>query len=111
MGVRGAGTALGVMVELVLKTYRAETGLYGFLAFPVEEAESVLEGYSKLRAESVGIDGPLGVELATRIIDDKVMLNFIFAWIEEKSLKEGKMWLSRMKTLGTCVLDTVSEGK
>ncbi|KAJ5559035.1 hypothetical protein N7535_009097 [Penicillium sp. DV-2018c] len=47
-GIRGAGTALGIITKLRIKTYPAQPVLAGSIAFNVEQSKQVLDRYLQL---------------------------------------------------------------
>lgn len=110
--LRGAGLGnFGVICELRLKAYPNPRYLAGFLAFPLAEGESVMGGLQKL--DDQGLPDHFSGEFALNTTSLGSTINIMFAWTCQTPSEVTMGWefLERLKTLGTVLLNTVSESE
>ncbi|KAL1863015.1 hypothetical protein Daus18300_008171 [Diaporthe australafricana] len=114
--LRGAGAGtFGVVVELRIKIYPSPKLLAGFLGFPISEAAKVFESFKNIESKE-GIPDELSGDA---IVARPEMLGlsgaepcFIFYWCWTTvggDISPAKVYLERMKSLGTVLINTVIE--
>lgn len=116
--LRGAGAGtFGVVVELRVKVYPIPKLYAGFLAFPLSDAEAVLDGYDRLRSDEGIPDGCSGDCLVANphmlgVNDSGPCYAFYFCYAAKHGdLRPGKTFLGKLAKLGNVVGDTVEESK
>lgn len=107
-GIKGAGGAFGVLTEVKFKTYTLPKMLGGMLMFKFDEAEKIIGDAQKLLdEEDVPAQLSIGCHFSKRGTETLMMM---FSWASV-DFEEGRKWLSRIKGLGTVMMDMVSESK
>jgi FAD/FMN-containing dehydrogenase len=106
-GIKGAGGAFGVITEAKFKTYPLPKMLGGMLIFKFDEAEKILSDIQKLLdEENVPAQLSIGCHFSKR--GGAGTLTMMFSWASV-DFEEGKKWLDKVKSLGTVMMDMVSE--
>jgi FAD/FMN-containing dehydrogenase len=108
-GIKGAGGAFGVITEVKFKTYPLPKMLGGMLIFKFDEAEKILSDVQKLLdEENVPAQLSIGFHFSKR--GGARTLTMMFSWASV-DFEEGRKWLDKVKSLGTVMVDMVSESQ
>ncbi|KAJ9613247.1 hypothetical protein H2200_003189 [Cladophialophora chaetospira] len=110
-GIRGAGSAFGVIVSMKIKIYKLEKVLASALVYSIGAVENDLDDflrkYQKLLDQ--GIPRELGLIVGVANFPKAGKALFCsFMWASE-DLVAGKVALAKMQELGPIVMDTVAE--
>ncbi|KAH7309357.1 hypothetical protein BKA65DRAFT_559570 [Rhexocercosporidium sp. MPI-PUGE-AT-0058] len=106
-GIKGAGGAFGVVVDLTVKIYPLTKMLGGMILFQFDQAGKVIESIQKIfETEIIPKELCIGVHFSK--MGGALTLAMAFSWISE-DLEEGRKWLERIKGLGNVMMDMVSE--
>ena len=116
--LRGAGAGtFGVVAELRVKVYPIPKIYAGFLAFPLSDAEAVLDGYDKLRSEEGIPDDCSGDCLVANppmlgVDASGPCYSFYFCYAaRDGDLSPGKKYIDKLAKLGNVVGNTVEESE
>ncbi|KAK0732200.1 FAD binding domain-containing protein [Lasiosphaeris hirsuta] len=105
-GVRGAGPALGVVVETRVRVVPMGRILAGFVRFAWGEVEGVLMGLQEVLDR--GVPEAFCVQVRARLTAGEPDLGVSFCW-PDGDFVEGRRWLEVVRGLGTVVSDNVAE--
>ena len=108
-GIRGGGGNFGVIVELTMKVYPAPPILAGMISFPISEARQVLVKYQAILDEEYP-DAWGGGLAILRVPGLGGLVTFFASWLSV-DFKKGEEFLSRIRGLGSVVLDTISRSE
>ncbi|EHL01400.1 putative 6-hydroxy-D-nicotine oxidase [Glarea lozoyensis 74030] len=107
-GIRGAGGAFGVIVELRIKTYHVESILAGWVFFECQDVGSVFDNMCRNFSQLLEEDFPneIGVSLMTTTgpMGRMCGVSFVSSFEDEE---KARPWLAKIEKLGTCVMNTV----
>ncbi|CEL10919.1 hypothetical protein ASPCAL14026 [Aspergillus calidoustus] len=108
-GIRGAGGAFGVVVELTVRIYRVDRILAGMIMFKSDNLSSVIPEYNRrYRALAAsGLPPPLSVQQGV-LNAPTPTFTVLFVW-SSPGLDEGYKWLAKIKSLGPFIASTVQE--
>jgi FAD/FMN-containing dehydrogenase len=116
--LRGAGAGtLAVVVELRIKVYPTPKLFAGFLGFPITEAATVFERFKQIVSEEGIPDEFSGDAIIARPEMLKLAGSqpcFIFYWCWAAvggDVTPARVYLERMKSLGTVLINTVQQSK
>lgn len=116
--LRGAGAgAFGVVAELRVKVYPVPKLFAGFLAFPLSDAEEVLDGYDSLLSDEGIPDECSGDCIVANphmlgVDDSGPCYAFYFCYAAKNGdVGPGKTLLDKLVKLGNVVGNTVEESK
>ena len=101
--IRGGGGNFGVITSMRVQVHPIQQVLGGMMLFPWPQAESVLAGY----AESIA-DAPDKLSILSGVLpapDGSPVAVLAPMWSGE--VKQGEAWISRLRQLGTPVMDTI----
>ncbi|KAL3441671.1 hypothetical protein BJX65DRAFT_322104 [Aspergillus insuetus] len=108
-GIRGAGGAFGVVVELTLRIYRVDRILAGMIMFKSDDLSTVIpeykQSYKALAAE--GLPTQLSVQQGV-LNAPTPTFTVLFVW-SSPDPTEGFKWLEKIKSLGPFIASTVHE--
>lgn len=108
--LRGAGLGnFGVIVELRVKVYPRPRVLAGILAFPYEEAGSVLGNFEAACEED--LPSAFSGEVMAGDSGSGMTMLIYYNWVLDDNEEQGLEHLRRMRGLGTLVQDTVERSK
>jgi len=108
-GIKGAGGAFGVLTEVTFKVYPLQKMLGGMLMFKFDEGEKVITAVQALLdGENVPSQLSIGCHFSRRGGNPTLMI--LFCWAST-DFEEGRKWLDKVKSLGTVMMDMVSESK
>lgn len=110
--LRGVGNGnFGVVVELRARVHRQPRVLAGYIGFPNSEAAEVLGEFSEKMEENMP-DEFNGDVIFANLPGLGPVVSFMFVWTpKDGDLRPGHDYLSRIRGLGTVILDTVEESK
>ncbi|KAL2813861.1 hypothetical protein BJX63DRAFT_431721 [Aspergillus granulosus] len=108
-GIRGAGGAFGVIVEITVRIYKVDKILAGMIMFKSDDLSMVIpmynEGYRALAVS--GLPPPLGVHQG--VLNAPIpTFTVLFVW-SSADLKQGYEWLDKIKSLGPFMASTVQQ--
>jgi hypothetical protein len=108
-GLRGGGCNFGVVVSMDIQVHELPTMLAGLVIFPIAEAKTILLDYGQLlKTEFPDAYGGLMGLLAIPNLGTVLMMMFNWSSID---LDAGRKFLGKIRSLGTVVMDTVSESE
>jgi hypothetical protein len=108
-GLRGGGCNFGVVVSMDIQVHELPTMLAGLVIFPIAEAKKILLHYDELlKTDFPDAYGGLMGLLAIPSLGTVLMMMFTWSSIE---LDAGRKFLEKVRSLGTVVMDTVSESE
>ncbi|KXX75015.1 6-hydroxy-D-nicotine oxidase [Madurella mycetomatis] len=110
-GLRGAGNGnFGVVVEVRAKVYPEPKILGGYVGYPNDEAERLLELFGTCYENQIP-DEFNGDIIWAPIPDIGPVVSFMFVWTPKdgRDLRAGWAYLEKLKGLGTVVQNTVEE--
>jgi hypothetical protein len=97
------------IAEVKFKTYPLPKLLGGMLVFKFDEAEKIIvDLQTMLDADELPSQLSIGCHFSKRGGSPAFMMMFSWASVD---FEEGKRWLNKIKTLGTVLMDMVSESK
>jgi hypothetical protein len=108
-GLRGGGCNFGVVVAMDIQVHELPTMLAGLVIFPIAEAKQILLVYGELlKTDFPDAYGGLMGFLAIPTLGTVLMMMFTWSSID---LDAGRRFLEKVRSLGTVVMDTVSESE
>jgi hypothetical protein len=108
-GLRGGGCNFGVVVSMDIQVHELPTMLAGLVIFPIAEAKKILLDYGQLlKTDFPDAYGGLMGLLAIPNLGTVLMMMFTWSSID---LDAGRRFLEKLRSLGTVVMDTVSESE
>ncbi|KAL2844092.1 hypothetical protein BJY01DRAFT_248337 [Aspergillus pseudoustus] len=110
-GIRGAGGAFGVVVELTVRVYKIQKILAGMIMFESTDLSTAIpqynSAYAALAAAEEGL--PLALSVHQGILNAPTpTFTVLFVW-SSSNLDVGYKWLEKIKTLSPCIASTVQE--
>ncbi|KAL4932167.1 FAD-binding oxidoreductase [Aspergillus undulatus] len=108
-GIRGAGGAFGVIVEVTVRVYKLDQILAGAIMFQSDSLDTVLrqynEGYRSLALSGSGLPAPLAIMQAVLPLPTPTFAMF-FSWASS-DFETGKEWLDKISALAPATVNTV----
>jgi len=101
--LRGGGGNFGVVTAMRVRLHPVHRVLAGMILFPLSDAESVLRGYAEVSAFA-----PDELSILAGILpgpDGSPLVCLAPMWVGENG--QGGAWISRLRKLGTPVMDQV----
>ncbi|KAL2787684.1 hypothetical protein BJX66DRAFT_310377 [Aspergillus keveii] len=108
-GIRGAGGAFGVVLELTVKIYRVDRILAGMIMFKSGDLATVIPEYNKAHRALAAEGLPPQLSVQQGILNAPTQtFTVLFVW-SSPDLTEGYKWVEKIKSLGPFVGSTVQE--
>ncbi|KAL3464846.1 hypothetical protein BJX64DRAFT_275521 [Aspergillus heterothallicus] len=109
-GIRGAGGAFGVIVEMTVKIYKMNKILAGMIMYRSEDLQTVIPEYNEAYRALASKEGlPPALSVHQGVLNAPTpTFTVLFVW-SCPNLTEGYRWLEKIKSLGPCVASTVQE--
>ncbi|ROW13166.1 hypothetical protein VPNG_04874 [Cytospora leucostoma] len=102
-GIRGAGGAFGVIVELTVKVFPLKQILVGTLVYDSSDMKSI---WTSLTETSNNLPAALYIQLfATDFPQIGKVLAAIATWADDDH-EEGRKWIDKLASIGNCIVNT-----
>ncbi|KAJ0423006.1 hypothetical protein BJY00DRAFT_310605 [Aspergillus carlsbadensis] len=108
-GIRGAGGAFGVVVELTVNIYRVDKILAGMIMFKSDDLSTVIPQYNQACRALAALGLPPQLSVHQGVLNAPTpTFTVLYVW-SSPNLTEGYKWLDKIKSLGPFMASTVHE--